>query len=442
MKKRFLNCFSGCFSFFIVVICLSCGASACNSTRHRGNVQRNTVFEDAQFYNTSIITERNTSFGEFRRLQLMLSTEGLPWVSLSRLSSDTEVNDVVGVRFRFGILSVIEYRESSIGSEGLDPTDTVLSDQPLCGPVGSVLSGLLAMQGVADDVHYNFYQCSTLMNGLASETPIVQISGGMCDLRGFVTVFNETLSPDAWKVVVDIQNYPYVANDSRLAVKVMIDSAKVPDFCPIVPAEQSDNPKLPMSQVSFGILNGTSQSNDSDRNDINGHSNGPDDDQSNSLGMSESDLYDLGYLSWETMALEFNGQVANWAYQPNEDLPQDMRLLPVIVSWPIVVGVDEDIVRNSIACELQLNTSKLGWSFDDLKRTYFYFSFPVVGASRIIWGPFAGIDEYDVDTTSAAGPLWYPVDGPFTVAILSLILSTLQRFAFFSHFLHVIPGYL
>lgn len=116
-------------ALFIWTSCYVESVSCANREAYGGNTQRNVLQRQLSEQSIDIVSIRGEGTGEGRSIKLSFATEGFPWFRVRRWNNVDQIESTssdLGVNFRFGIVSIIEYVESS-GQTGFDASDEVVN---------------------------------------------------------------------------------------------------------------------------------------------------------------------------------------------------------------------------------------------------------------------------------------------------------------------------
>jgi len=187
------------------------------------------------------------------------------------------------MNFRLGLLYIIEYKESSSGPNGLDPSDTIINRIPLYSSIdpSERFTAMSELIDTEDDTKYFYYECATSSSLRGSPgPPISNLSCGMSDIRSFVTGVNKNLSPVAWNLGLLIHSYPFhgAPKSTRLAIKAVLESKGHRNVRDYIPVSGRDDPIVEMSDIML--------------------------ESSSSDGIDE---VDVGHISWPKLAIEQDG---------------------------------------------------------------------------------------------------------------------------------------
>jgi len=347
-------------TLLFVWLFLACNEVRGDLVRNHGNILRNEIDIDQNSTTIKILATRiegNSGIG--RNVKTTFSIETFPWWRIQRWNQQNEAS---GLQFRMGLLALVEYQESLNGTDGLDPSDYVVSTYPLWDVSWAPFS---ENSGVGDDM-LNYYVYSTLSTDQNITNPFIKLSGGIADIRAWVTQASRVLGPNTWEWELNLSNYPLQGNCSRLAIKCVIEyMGDKPTKRADIPLPQRDSL---LEDEDDMILSVTNQTN-----------------------FNLEDTTDQGFFSWTKDAMDIGG------LQPEIqsvllDITNHERSLRVVsspiltteedlVPLPASISFLEDITNGRILAE---------------QRYYIYFSFMVTEPSQIVWDPFVGLDEQDI----------------------------------------------
>jgi len=183
-------------------------------------------------------------------------------------------------------------------------------------------------------------------------------------LKGWASSLNLTVSPETWDFNIIIA-YPFRYNNSRLAIKCVIDSQTFPNYYPTSPTGEFQVPNVdtqyflipPSPAMKF-------------KNSI--------------------DLTDNGYVMWDNTATVL---YADGHYSTDQ----------VIVSELLTEGEDKNYGKSMAEEKKQmnlLNNPSYGYVSNDT-HYFVYFSFIVDSPPTLVWEAFVGLDEVQIVDSSS-----------------------------------------
>jgi len=163
-----------------------------------------------------VAAQKDTDSSDADGIRFIFNTNWIPRHTLHHYTRDE--NSVELFAARWLLWKIVEYNETD-GTPGFDPAvDTKMSQYQLWSKTWTRLS--VSIQTV-DGAQY-FSLCTSLTND-TQPRPDVTLCVSISDRR----LTTKRADPSAIKWSIDISNYPYTANDTRLALKIAFDSNDV-----------------------------------------------------------------------------------------------------------------------------------------------------------------------------------------------------------------------
>jgi len=329
--------------------------------RYHGNVLPNELNIQENVTRVDVLATRLEDPGKGRRINSTFSVSNFPWWRIRRWSSTS--SEVSGLQFRFGLLSMVEYEESSNGTDGIDSSDYIMAQTTLWD---SQWTPFTEASGFGDGEN-NFYVYGTTHTPRNDTLPVIELTTGISTMRGWVNPASRVLGPNNWEWEIALNSIPLVGNYSRIALKFLVECV---------------GPK-PIYRSSIPIAERDSLLDDEDDIII----------QLDEVLNNSEDSTDKGFFSWKKQAEEIGGLYPEIDSVLIDMTTQERSLR--IVSSP-VLSPSQDIVplTEDILNILQDDPGRvLGES-----RYFIYISFMVTQPDSITWDPFVGLDEQDEST--------------------------------------------
>lgn len=213
------------FGLFVLILLVSLAHGV---RLHRGNEQRNALSIKRDTFGVKATATRMSKPGEGKRISSSFSTLLFPEWRVQRTSNSSNL-----FKMRLGIISFVEYQESSNGVDGLDPTDTIIAEHFLWEK--GFWSPLEEQRETQDDVLSYHYQA---LSHKGSSLHGINLTTGISDMRGWITSKQQAFSPTAWKWRLVINKFPWTSPDNSIALRTFVETEGDYTFRMDVPANQ------------------------------------------------------------------------------------------------------------------------------------------------------------------------------------------------------------